>query len=207
MKILRLVLKIILIMILIDIIVIRGYFVYLKSNTQNKQQNETTVVDKIDTFDYVLANNKNELYKTYFSELKKVLKSEEVNEENYAKALSKLFVADFYTLANKVSSSDIGGREFVYTSFAKDFISIAKTTIYKSIKSNLYGERVQELPTVTNVLVEEVNKTDFKYQDKEFKDAIVVKIKIEYEKDLSYPVSCELTLVKNEKKLEIVKLV
>lgn len=206
MKILRLILKVIVVLIIVNIIVIGVYFIKLNKNNEKQKQPEAVVVDKIDLFDYSLDNNKNDLYKLYFNELKGILKEENINYEEYAKSLSKLFVADLYTLSNKVSSSDIGGKEFVYKEFQKDFLSIAKTTLYKSVKSNLYGERVQELPTVTNIVIDEIKKSSFKYKEKNYEDAYLIKLTIEYEKDLGYQNKCELVLIKNENKLEIAKL-
>ena len=206
MKILRLILKVIVVLIIVNIIVIGVYFIKLNKNNEKQKQPEAVVVDKIDLFDYSLDNNKNDLYKLYFNELKGILKEENINYEEYAKSLSKLFVADLYTLSNKVSSSDIGGKEFVYKEFQKDFLSIAKTTLYKSVKSNLYGERIQELPTVTNIVIDEIKKSSFKYKETNYEDAYLIKLTIEYEKDLGYQNKCELVLIKNENKLEIAKL-
>lgn len=205
-KVLRLIRNIVLILMLVNILVIVGYFIYLKVNSDKGEVEEVVVVDQIDSFGYVLDNSKNEYYKTAFGELKVALNNEEVNYEDYAKAISKLFVFDLYTLSNKVSSSDVGGTEFVYKDFQKDFQSIAKTTLYNSVKSNLYGEREQELPTVKEVNVSEVSKTTFKYNKTTFEEAYSVKLTLEYEMDLGYPKNCELVLVKNDKLIEIVKL-
>lgn len=206
MKKLRMIRNIVLLLIFINIIVIGGYFIYLKNNKEEKKPEEVLVVDEIKDFNYVLDNSNNDYYKSLFEELKTVLLEEEVNYEEYAKSISKLFISDLYTLSNKVSSSDVGGIEFVYKDFQKDFLSIAKTTLYNSVKSNLYGERVQELPTVTNVNADSVSKTTFKYKDTTYEEAYLVKVSIEYEKDLGYSKSCELVLVKNENVLEVAKL-
>ena len=206
MKIVRLIKNIVLILIIINILVVGGYFIYLKVSTDEPVEEEVLVVDKIDEFSYVLDNNKNDYYKSLFDELKKVLNNEEVNYEDYAKVISQMFISDLYTLSNKLSSSDVGGINFVYQDFQKDFLSIAKTTLYKSVKSNLYGERVQELPTVTEVKVDSVTKTTFKNGNTNFEEAYLVKVSITYEKDMGYDKECELVLVKKDKLLEIVKL-
>lgn len=206
MKTLRFILKIIIVLIIINIVVITGYFIKVRYNKNNINNNETVVVDKIDSFNYVLDNDQNELYKLYFEELKNVLLNKEIIYEDYAKALSKLFVSDLFTLSNKLSSSDIGGVEFVFKDFQKDFLSIAKTTLYKSVKSNLYGERVQELPTVKEVLVDEIRNIEFKYKDKTFDNSFSIKLSISYEKDLGYQNECEIILIKNDNILEVSKL-
>ena len=206
MKVLRILMKLVLILIIINIVVIGGYFIKLNKNNSINKEQEVLVIDKIDSFDYVLDNNKNEYYKTLFNELKEVLSEEEINYDEYVKALSKLFISDLFTLSNKVSSGDVGGIEFVYKDFQKDFLSIAKTTLYKSVKSNIYGERIQELPTVTNILIEEIENIEFKYKDIVYDDAYSVNLKMEYEKDLGYQSNCELILIKTENKLEVAKL-
>lgn len=157
-------------------------------------------------YNYIMLTKDLSIFKDEYKILKKNLENENIDYLEYAKSISKLFVCDLYTLSNKVSSSDIGGVEFVYKDFKKDFISIAKTTLYNSVKSNLYGDRIQELPTVTNVTVEEIKATKFKYGKTEFADAYNIKLNIEYEKDLGYVKNCELVLINNENILEIVKL-
>lgn len=206
MKKLRLIRNIVLVLIAINIIVIMSYFIYINEDSNQHKTDGTQVVDQIDTYGYVLDNNKNDYYKSCFEELKVVLNKDEINYEEYAKVISKLFISDLYTLSNKVSSSDIGGIEFVYEDFRKDFLSIAKTTLYNSVKSNLYGEREQELPTVTNVVINEVVKTTFKYGSINFEDAYLVKTSLEYDKDLGYQKSIEIVLVENEEKLLVVKV-
>lgn len=206
MKKLRIIRNIVLVLILINVLVIAGYFVYIKKTDSTKKEDTVLVVDKIDKFGYVLDNNQNDYYKTLFDELKDVLNQEEIDYSEYSKCISKLFISDLYTLSNKVSSSDVGGLEFVYSEFKKDFLSIAKTTLYNSVKSNLYGDRQQELPIVSNVNIDSVTNSAFKYGKVEFKDAYVVKASIEYEKDLGYPQNCELILVSNEDVLQVVKL-
>lgn len=206
MKILRIILKIVLGLIIVNLVVFGVYFINLNNDKNIDEEKEGLVVDKIDSFGYVLDNNKNDYYKKLFAELKDVLIKEELNYEEYAKSLSKIFISDLFTLSNKVSSSDVGGKEFVYKDFQKDFLSITKTTLYKSIKSNIYGERVQELPIVTNVLIEDTKIISFKYKDDSYDDAYLIKVDIEYDKELGYPNSCELILIKNENKLEVAKL-
>lgn len=205
MKKLRLALKIILVLIVINILVIVGYFVYMNKNSKPTKE-EVVVVDKIDAFGYMLDNKKNDYYKKVFEELKNVLSNEEIDYSEYAKVLSKLFITDLYTLSTKVSRSDVGGKDFVYGAFQKDFLSITKTSLYNSVKSNLYGERVQELPTVSEVKADTVEKITFKYKGETFEEAYKVKLTIEYEVDLGYPKNCELILIRNENILEIAKL-
>ena len=86
----------------------------------------------MEDYDYYLEDNATEYYKELYNNLKDILKEEEINDEEYAKIVSKLFITDLFTLNNKVTSSDIGGLQFIHNDFKEDFINIAKTTIYST---------------------------------------------------------------------------
>lgn len=177
-----------------------------KGNDDNsKRAKEVKTVDKIEGYDYTLAENETKYYKSLFKDLKKVLEADEVDEAKYAELVSQLFVADFYNLDNKISQSDIGGTQYVYKNFRADFENIAKTTMYKNVESNVYGERQQELPKVAKVNATVTNK-EFKYGDKTDGKAYSVEFEIEYEKDLGYQAKGTITLIHNDKKLELAAL-
>ena len=97
-----------------------------------------------------------------FFKLKEQLSQDQINEEQYAKLVAQLFVADFYTINNKISNDDIGGIQFVHPDIRANFILKAKDTIYKYVKNNIYGNRHQELPIVTNVKIENITKENYK---------------------------------------------
>jgi len=190
----------------IILLVIVLTIIYLVNKDEEKPKEEIKQVEKIDQmeeYDYYLEDNATEYYKTLYNELKEILNQEEINKEEYAKVVSKLFVTDLFTLDNKITSSDIGGLQFVYTDFKEDFINIAKTTMYSNVESNIYGDRNQELPIVINTEVTNTETTTFNYQDDEY-DAYKVSLKIEYEKDLDYPKEYNLTLISNDKYLQVV---
>lgn len=179
----------------------------LISNKNNTNDNEVNnVVEKIDqmeNYDYYLDENATDYYKQLYNELKEVLNSEELSEEEYAKVISKLFVTDLFTLDNKITSSDIGGLQFVYTDFKEDFINIAKTTLYSNVKSNIYGDRQQELPIVSNVQVKSIENSLFTYQNNDYNSYNIL-LNITYQKDLDYPTEYSLILIKNDKYWQVV---
>ncbi|MBQ8192734.1 MAG: hypothetical protein IJZ46_01505 [Bacilli bacterium] len=180
-------------------------FIILKkdNNTETPVNKPVEIVDKMENYDYHLDENATEYYKTLYNELKEVLNSEEINEEEYAKTVSKLFVADLFTLDNKLTSSDIGGLQFVYTDFKEDFINIAKTTLYSNVESNIYDDRNQELPIVSDVQIDNIETSSFNYQNNKH-DSYKVTVSITYQKDLGYPSKYKLTLIKNDKYLQVV---
>lgn len=168
-------------------------------------------VDKIEGYDYTLSSNATKYYKSLFKELKDVLEADEVDEAKYADLVTKLFVADFYNLDNKINKNDIGGTQFVYKFFRKDFEKLAADSIYKSVENNLYGDRKQELPIVANVSTEKSQDKAFTYKDKTNKEqtdekAYNINFEITYDKDLGYQNSGTLILIHNDKKLEVAAL-
>ena len=164
--------------------------------------------DKIDTkeFDYVLYDNKSDLYKEYFGKLKEELLKDEVNEEEYAKLVAELFVIDFYSLQDKRTSTDVGGLDFIYEDMKENFVLKATDTIYKYVESNVYGDRKQELPKITAVEVKEAVKTPVKFEKAQDEFGYKVVVTVTYEKDLGFAKEVTLSLVHKESKLYIVDI-
>lgn len=190
--------------ILLIILVLVIYFKFFKK--EQKEIKENKVVDTIKNYDYHLKEEDSKLTSTLFNELDKVLSDEEINEEEYAKLISQLFVIDFYTLNNKLSNTDIGGIQYIHPDIKDNFIIKAENTVYKYVKSNIYRNRTQELPIITNTIIEDIKVTD--YTSKTYKDnnSYQIKIKVEYQKDLKYPTEIELKLIHKDKKLYIIEV-
>ena len=169
----------------------------------NKIDNTVEKIDQMNNYEYYLDENATEYYKQLYNELKDVLNGENLIDEEYAKVISKLFVTDLFTLENKITSSDIGGLQFIFAGFKEDFVNIAKTTLYSSVKSNIYGDRKQELPIVTNVEINSIESSSFTYQNNEYSSYNTV-LNITYQKDLGYPTKYNLVLVKNDKYWQVV---
>ncbi len=181
---------------------------FLLSNRGPKEVEEVKKEAEIKTkeFDYVLYENKSPLYKEYFAKLKEILLKDEVDEEAYVKTLAQLFTADFYSLSEKKTSTDVGGLEFIYEEVRDNFLLKATDTIYKYIESNVYGDRKQELPKVLSTTVGEVVKGPLKYDLVSDENGYTVPVTIEYDKDMGYPTEITLCFVHKEKKLYIVEV-
>lgn len=179
---------------------------FLNSNKKDDNTIKVESVDKIEGYDYTLSSNATKYYKSLFKELKTVLESDDVDEAKYADLVVKLFVADFYNLDNKVNKNDIGGVQFVYKDFREDFKKLAANSIYKTVENNVYGDRKQDLPVVTNVSTEKKDSESFKYGDKTDDKAYKMNFEIEYKTDLGYQASGSLTLIHNDKKIEVAAL-
>lgn len=160
-------------------------------------------LDSLELYGYTLDDYDSDLYKEYFNDLKNTLNSKEVNYEDYAKEIVKLFVSDFYTLDNKLTSSDIGGVEFIPGDMVENFKMHAGDTMYNHVKTNIYGDRVQKLPIVKSVEVTNIENITYTYKDKEY-SAYRVSARWEYQEDLGYKNNEIFTLIKDNNKLYIV---
>ena len=160
-------------------------------------------LDSLELYGYTLDDYDSDLYKEYFNDLKSTLNNKEVNYEDYAKEIVKLFVSDFYTLDNKLTSSDIGGVEFIPSDMVENFKMHAGDTMYNHVKTNIYGDRVQELPIVKSVEVTNIENITYTYKDKEY-SAYKVSARCEYQEDLGYKNNEIFTIIKDNNKLYIV---
>lgn len=160
-------------------------------------------LDSLELYGYTLDDYDSDLYKEYFNDLKGTLNSKEVNYEDYAKEIVKLFVSDFYTLDNKLTNSDIGGVEFIPSDMVENFKMHAGDTMYNHVKTNIYGDRVQKLPIVKSVEVTNIENITYTYKDKEY-SAYKVSARWEYQEDLGYKNNEIFTLIKDNNKLYIV---
>ena len=201
--------KIVIGIVVVLLVVIGAFFAYKLLHKEKKPVvEEVKKVDDIQTkeFDYVLYDNKSDLYKKFFAKLKEELLKEVVNEEEYAKIVSELFVIDFYSLSDKITSTDVGGLDFIYEEMKDNFVLKATDTIYKYVKSNVYGDRKQELPKIKSVEVKEIIKTPVATELVKDESGYKVSVTISYEKELGFPKEVVLTLVHKESKLYIIEV-
>lgn len=174
---------------------------------RNNSASEVAILDTIKEYNYTLDENDSAYFKKEFKNLKKELASKKVDEKKYAELVSKLFVIDFFSLNSAINKNDVGGKQFVYTDYQDSFLKFAKDGIYKYVENNIYGERKQTLPSVKLVEIDEVkqDKVTFKNGVTD-EEAYLVTLTITYDKDLEYQNKASLTLVHNDKKLEIAKM-
>lgn len=173
---------------------------------------ELKKLDEIKGYDYLLYDNCTELYKELFNELKENLESSDMDETKYAETISKMFIVDFYTLSTKLTNQDVGGLDFVHSSIKENFKLKASDTMYKYIETNVYGDREQELPEVSEIvnLSSSVSKYTYKDDDNNIdindENSYVVKLTWNYKEDLGYQTSATIRLVHEDKYLKIVSI-
>ncbi len=187
--------------ILFLVIVVISTIVYLLVNfVFNKKEDENLeVVKKTSKFEYVLYVDDSTYYKTEFENLIDILSEEELKYQKYAKAISKLFIIDFYTLNNKKHSYDVGGIQFVHKDLKDNLIVNASNTLYKYINNKEF-----EYPIVKNVSVTGIEEIKYEYDEKEY-EAYSIDMEWDYEKELDYEKTSELILIKEDKQLFVVE--
>lgn len=190
------------------------YYVY---DSFIKDRNTVTapkVVDeiKLKSINYVVNENDTKLFKDNFEELKKVLNDKKIDNKKYAETVSKLFVIDFFTLSNKTSKNDIGGVQFVYSSYKTEFVDFARDGMYKRVNNSIEDGNNSNLPTVKSVNVSNVEEIDPSaiFSNIDFgEDKVGYEVTLDwtYKNDDDYQDSTTLTIVNDGKKLSIGKMV
>ena len=140
-------------------ILVSGFVVW--NNFIKPRTTKSKVVDSIKNkdVDYVVSDTDTKLFKENFNELKKILNAKEVDNKKYAETIAKLFVIDFFTLSNKTSKNDVGGVQFVYVGYQKDFIDAARDGMYKQVHSLVTDNASNaDLPTVTKVKIDDIDE-------------------------------------------------
>ncbi len=194
------------------LLVITGFMaIKLIKELNGNKEPVVEVVDRMDNFDYQLTGNNTSYFKSLYYDLKDLLTDEKKEnfDEEYAKLVSQLFVADFYDLNSKLDKTDVGGVQFVWKdkreSF-KDFATDSESGIYYYVENNVYGKRNQELPIVKKVEVESIEKISYSKEGYSDESAYQVNLIISYQKDLGYPKNCELLLLHNQDKIEVIEM-
>ena len=203
-KILFFLIFLILLLILLGLV---GYQVY-RTYGKKEEVKEIKVINKIEKYGYSLKENKTAEYKKMFKELEDILNEKEVNEEEYAKKVVEMFIYDFYSLQDKTAKTDIGGVDFVYSGILENFLQNAQNTYYKYIESNIYDNRKQSLPIVSNIEIESVEKSPFTYATETDDGAYIVKANWSYtDSEFSnYQKAATLVLIHDGIKLSLVEL-
>lgn len=203
--------KKILICFIIVILIVGVYFGYTKFLKKDKTVTAPKVVDEIKSFNYVVNEKDTKLFKSVFSDLKKVLSEKEVDNKKYAETIAKLFVIDFFNLENKSSKNDIGGVQFVYSSYQTDFVDYARDGIYKQVNNSIDSKSKQVLPSVTSVNVvssDEIDPTSIfeSYKSQENNKGYEVVVEWNYKNGEGFQNKATLTIVSDGEKLSVAKM-
>ena len=160
-------------------------------------------IDEIPGWGYKLEKNATELLKREFNNLKVVLVAEELDEEAYAVQLARIFIADLYTLNNKVNKYDVGGTQFVWPEILDNFRLNVQNTLYKYME-DITGGRKQELPIVKSIETITHEEYEFTIEEEVF-EAFKIILQWDYIKDLEYDAKGEIIVIKGEKLFYVVE--
>lgn len=188
------------------IVILIGISPFFKKNFHSNEKEVKEEQIKNNTYHYKLNNNASEYEKKLFDDLGRVLDEEVIDDEQYAVALSKLFVTDLFTLNSKKSSSDVTSLQYIYSDYQDSYKKLVKDTIYSNIELNLDGKRIQKLPIVKDVVVSSIEREAFSLNN-EVLDSQAFKLVLDiiYEENMDYPTKYGIVLIKNNKTLEVVK--
>lgn len=156
--------------------------------------------DKTVKFDYTLDKENTNLMKENFKELKDVLANDNINYENYAKTLAKLFIIDLYTIDNKKSMYDVGSLEYVYDK--ENFKTRCQNTLYKGLNDKSTRKN-NEYPIVESINIDSFENGEFTYNDNKY-ESYEITLSWDYKKDLGYDKKGKVTIIKIEDKLYVV---
>ena len=197
--------KVILIIAIILIITGLGFLAY--ESVKPKAVKTATVENEIEEYGYTLKSTRNDRYKEAFQELKDILSKKDVDEKAYVEQISKMFIMDFYTLNDKLANTDVGGIDFIHTDAKTNFLEKAEDTVYKYVENDIYGNREQQLPEVTEVTVENVENIEYTIGT-DFTDdnAYQVEVSLKYKEDMDYPTKATLIFVHEDNKLSLVEM-
>ena len=197
--------KVILVIAIILIVAGLGFIAY--ESIKPKEVKKATVENEIKEYGYTLKSTRNDRYKKEFQKLKDILDKKNVDEEEYLKQISKMFIMDFYTLDDKLANTDVGGIDFVHTNAKTNFLEKSEDTVYKFVKNDIYGNRNQDLPEVTDITVDNIDSIEYTIGT-DFTDdsAYQVEVSIKYKEDMDYPTKATLTFVHEDNKLSLVEV-
>lgn len=193
-----------LLLLILVIIVIVGLILFKLFFSKDKVKNNVKVIDSIVDFSYTLDERDTKLMKDTYEELKNILKEREIDYDEYAKVLAKLFVIDLFTMDNKINKYDVACLEYVYPDNLENFKTNVEDTIYKLMEDNTYGKRTEKLSTVNNVEITNEEESTFKINEEEV-PSYVVTLNWTYDKDLGYDKNATITMIKKDKKLYVVE--
>ena len=179
------------------------YNIFVDRSDTKKNNNVNNSV-QIKGFEYLSNDSDTDLFKNEFKKLKKNLESSNINYNEYALSISKMFIIDLYTLVNKKNMYDVGGIQFVYPDARENYKLNVENTLYKYMEDNSDGKREQELPEVSNVEVTSDEVYEYTIGEEKY-EGYKINLDISYVKDLEYDAKAELILVRVDKYLYIVE--
>lgn len=127
---------------------------------------------------YLVPEDPTAYMKTAYDEVSNSLK--DADEEEEAQALAKLFVADFFTLSNKESDTDVGGLNYIPSAAYEDMEQYARFYFYNNYSMIVSQLGEEQLPCVKDVTVNNVQSSTITYDGQSY-DGYLIEVDIAYE--------------------------
>lgn len=195
--------------IIILVISLIGFGAY-KLLTGDADNNTTKVLKKnevvISGYGIYIDDSDTDLYREEFNKLRENLEGDEIDYDEYAASVARMFIIDLYTIKNKINKYDIGGIDFVYKSALDNYKDNVTDTIYKYVEDNSNGDRTQQLPVVKTITINSVEKGKYTIESEETEyDSYSFKLSWTYSIDLGYDNSGEVIVVNKDNKMYVVE--
>ena len=174
-----------------------GFLIWKMLGKEPKMVVEIKELDNLKDYGYTLTDKDSKYFKAEYEELKKILTTDNVDEEKYAIQVARMFVIDLYSMDTKVNKYDVGGLEYFYVDKKDMYEQKVMDSLYSTMLDDTYGDRKQELPLVKEIETLSVEETDYELGENEV-SGYKVQLKITYEKDLGYDDEATLIICKEE---------
>lgn len=174
-----------------------GFLIWKMLGKEPKMVVEIKELDNLKDYGYTLTDKDSKYFKAEYEELKKILTTDNVDEEKYAIQVARMFVIDLYSMDTKVNKYDVGGLEYFYVDKKDMYEQKVMDSLYSTMLDDTYGDRKQELPLVKEIETLSVEETDYELGENEV-TGYKVQLKITYEKDLGYDDEATLIICKEE---------
>lgn len=202
----RVVLFTIVIVIVVALIGVTSFFVLREKEDTRENETVKTNTQEIVGYGITVDDLDSEYYRVEFEKLKANLESENVDYDEYALSVARLFLIDLYTIKTKINKYDIGGVEEVIPEARDNYVTNITDTIYKYVEDNTNGKRTQSLPVVTDLKLNQSKKGEFKFKNDNTKlPSYVFEFDIVYSSDLGYDTKAEVTVVNRDNFMYVVE--
>lgn len=196
----------IIIIVVVAIIGVLTYFILESNDGDEGNNNIVKTVGEIKGYNITLKENASDAYKSEFEILRKNLESANINTDEYAESVAKMFLMDLYTINNKKNKYDVGGLDFVMPESKDNYILNVTNTLYSFVEDNTRGKRKQSLPEVTSVVVDKVERREFVIEStKTTYDAYYFNMSLKYRYDLGYDQTAEVIVINKDNFMYVVE--
>ena len=115
-----------------------------------------------------IPNNPTDYERSLYEDLARICNTATIDADEdlstMAEAVARVFIADYFSWGNKRGSYDVGGLDYVFGPSHSNFAQSARRYYYYDLDllMNKYG--VENLPVVSNINIESVEKQDRDYE-------------------------------------------